>query len=191
MGQVLQEIDDGLRAWLEIQPLFFVASAPLAADGFVNLSPKGGNSLRVVSPRQVIYRDGAGSGVETIAHVRENHRIVIMACAFEGSPLIVRVHGRGEVLEPTHREFRSYLELFPRSGTTRAVMRIQVERVASSCGYGVPLMNFLQSREDSDTYLSRTSDAALRSYLKRNNLTSIDGLPGLTESEIDNVVVYR
>src|SRR6478672_12973734 len=136
MARTYDEIDDHLRGWIARQPMFFVASAPLAADGHINVSPKGpGGTLRVLGPRRVAYLDYVGSGAETIAHVRENGRIVVMFCAFEGPPKILRLHGRAEVLPPDHElaaQFDSPQD------AVRSVIRIDVERIADSCGYGVP-----------------------------------------------------
>jgi len=142
MGKVYDQIDAGLEEFIRTQQMFFVATAPLAATDHINLSPKGLDSLRVLGPRTVAYLDYVGSGAETIAHLRENERIVVMLCAFQGAPRIVRLPGRGEVLEPQDQEFIRLRALFPREPAGRAIVRISIGRIADSCGYGVPLYAF-------------------------------------------------
>src|SRR5947208_3913438 len=145
MGKVFDGIGDHLRGWIGRQRLFFVGSAPLAADGHINVSPKGPiDSLAVLDEHTVAYLDIVGSGAETIAHLRENGRIVVMLCAFEGPPRILRLHGRGEVVQAGDPRFD---ELIARAGfdqpeARRAVVVVHVERIADSCGYGVPLMSY-------------------------------------------------
>src|SRR3954449_4846846 len=144
MGQVYDGIDERLARWIEAQAMFFVGTAPLAADGHVNLSPKGPiGSLRVVSPTEVAYLDVVGSGAETAAHLQENGRIVIMLCAFAGPPRILRLHGRGEVLAAGEIEFPE-VEVLPEQ--PRSVIRVNVDRIADSCGFGVPLMDYVGER---------------------------------------------
>src|SRR6202007_1845912 len=158
MGSIFDGVDDRLADWIARQPLFFVASAPLGADGHINASPKGPiGSLRVLDPKTVAYLDLTGSGGETIAHLRENGRIVIMLCAFEGPPRIVRLHGRGEVIFPEDARFDALLErcTFAERNVDqarRAVVRVEVNRVADSCGYGVPLMRYEGERPHMDAW---------------------------------------
>lgn len=191
MGRRYERIDPELAAWIAAQPVFFVGTAPLGAAGHVNVSPKGGSPLRVLDPHTVAYLDGAGSGIETVAHLRENGRIVIMLCAFQGPPRILRLHGRGEAIAPGHADFAGLVAGFPRSPSARAVIRVSVERIADSCGYGVPLMSFERERIDTVDYVAKASDAAIRSYLQRENRRSIDGLPGLDEAEIAGLRIDR
>jgi hypothetical protein len=191
MGRSYERIDPGLAEWIAAQPLFFVGTAPLAAAGHVNVSPKGGSPLRVLDPHTVAYLDGAGSGIETVAHLRENGRIVIMLCAFEGAPRILRLHGRGEVIGPGSGEFEALVAGFPRSPSVRAVIRVRVGRISDSCGYGVPRMAFAGERADTVDYVARASDKAIRDYLRRENHQSIDGLHGLGESEVAGVRINR
>src|SRR5690349_9098587 len=141
MGKVFEGLDDDLRGFIARQKMFFVATAPLAADGHVNLSPKGLDTFRVLGPTTVAYLDLTGSGVETIAHLRENQRVVIMFCAFQGPPKILRLHGRGRVFEPSDVEFAALEALFPKFASARAIIVVEVTRVADSCGYAVPLMH--------------------------------------------------
>ncbi len=191
MGRSYERIDPALGEWIAAQPLFFVGTAPLAAAGHVNVSPKGGSPLCVLDPRTVAYLDGAGSGIETIAHLRENGRIVIMLCAFDGAPRVLRLHGRGEVIAPGHPEFAALVAAFPRSPSARAVIRVGVERIADSCGYGVPRMSLVGERTDTVDYVAKASDKAIRDYLRRENRHSIDGLRGLGDAEVDAVLIDR
>ena len=126
--------------------MFFVATAPLDANGHVNLSPKGLDTFRILGPTTVAYLDIFGSGVETIAHLRENHRIAIMFCAFQGPPKILRLHGHGRVAEPHDAEFAELQAHFHEQVGTRAIIAVEVTRITDSCGYGVPLLKFESER---------------------------------------------
>jgi hypothetical protein len=182
MGKVLDTIDDKLAAWIEAQHLFFVASAPLAEDGHVNVSPKGDlRWFRLLGPREVAYLDFVGSGAETIAHARENGRIVVMFCAFEGPPRIVRLHGRASVLLPGDDGFDELLARFdPPEHALRSLIRVDVERIADSCGYGVPLMRFDGTRSQYDQWVDKKMrDGGLDDYVAEKNAESIDGLPAV------------
>jgi hypothetical protein len=179
MGQVYQEIDDRLRAFIEAQHMFFVATAPLAAGAHINLSPKGLDSLRILGPRALAYLDYVGSGAETIGHLRENGRIVMMWCAFEGPPKIVRVHGRGAALEPGDPGYAALRDLFSSSISGRAVITIDVERVSDSCGFGVPLYSFESDRAQLAAWAVRKGDAGLLDYQRDKNRVTVDGLPAL------------
>ena len=189
MGKVFETIDEQLQRWIKRQALFFVATAPLDGDGHVNVSPKGPiGSLRVLGPRRVAYLDIVGSGAETIAHLRENGRIVIMLCAFEGPPRILRLHGRGEVVEPGDARFD---ELLAEAGfedpavpqSRRAVIVVDVTRIADSCGYGVPLLSYEGEREHAVKWAEKKlrvgGEAAIRAYERKHNTASLDGLPAL------------
>jgi Pyridoxamine 5'-phosphate oxidase len=189
VGREYERIDDHWRGWIARQPLFFVGSAPLAGDGHVNVSPKGpGGSLRVLDDHTVAYLDVVGSGAETIAHLRENGRIVVMFCAFEGPPKILRLHGRGEAVTPGDERFDELLarcefeELGPPEAR-RAIVLVHVNRVADSCGYGVPLMDYAGERPHHDAWAQkkmRTRGAdALLDYQREKNSVSLDGLPAV------------
>ncbi len=168
MGKVFDGIDAKLAGWIRAQPLFFVATAP-SEGGRVNLSPKGPiGTLRIVDEHTVEYDDHVGSGAETIAHLRQNGRIVVMLCAFEGPPRIVRLHGRGEVASSED----------PGDGI-RGVIRIDVERVSDSCGYGVPLMEYVGERPQRELWLDSKGEQGVRDYVRERNAASIDGLPAL------------
>jgi Pyridoxamine 5'-phosphate oxidase len=182
MGKVLETIDDKLVDWIEAQHLFFVASAPLAEDGHVNVSPKGDlRWFRVLGPHAVAYLDFVGSGAETIAHARENGRIVVMFCAFDGPPRIVRLHGRATVLLPGEQGFDELLSHFePPEHALRSLIRVDVERIADSCGYGVPLMRFDAKRTQYDKWADKKArDGGFDSYIEEKNALSIDGLPAI------------
>lgn len=159
-----------------------MATAPLSRDGHVNCSPKGGDALRIIGPRTVAYQDLTGSGVETIAHLRDNGRIVIMFCAFEGPPKIVRLHGRGDVISPEHPEFNSLRAQFPDRVGTRAFIKIDVTRVSDSCGFGVPLFDHRADRDALEQWADAKGPAMLRAYRRDKNARSIDGLPGLDQT---------
>jgi len=184
MSDVLESITPELHAWIVQQRLFFVATAPLSADGHVNASPKGGDAFRVLGPRQVAWLDVTGSGAETIAHLRENGRIVVMFCAFTGPPRIVRLHGRGEVLREGHADFSSLLALFPSHPGTRSLIRVQVDRVSSSCGFGVPEYAFQGARETLSKWAAGKGPEGIAEYWSRKNVRSLDGLPALSEAAI-------
>lgn len=174
------EIDSEVEQFILQQHVFFVATAPIAPEGHVNLSPKGLDSFRVLDRRTVAYLDLTGSGVETIAHLKENGRITLMFCAFEGKPKIVRLYGRGEVLEPGHPEFGCLRVHFPSLPGARAIIRVRVEQVSQSCGYGVPLYQYVGQRRDLLLWADRKGSSGLRDYQLRHNQRSIDGLPGLS-----------
>ncbi|MEN9677170.1 MAG: hypothetical protein RIS76_3066 [Verrucomicrobiota bacterium] len=182
MGDVLESITSELHAWIVQQQMFFVATAPLSADGHVNASPKGGDAFRVLGPRQVAWLDVTGSGAETIAHLRENGRIVVMFCAFSGAPRIVRLHGRGEVLREGHADFSSLLALFLPHPGTRSIIRVQVDRVSSSCGFGVPEYAFQGERVTLSKWAAGKGREGIAEYWARKNVRSLDGLPALTEA---------
>jgi hypothetical protein len=183
MGKLHDEIDERLAAFLRAQRLFFVATAPLAADGHVNLSPKGFDTFRILGPRSVAYLDYTGSGIETIAHLRENGRIVLMFCAFEGPPMIVRLHGRGTAIEPSDADFAALRSLFPPAPSLRSIVRVDVERISDSCGYGVPLHRFEGERPQMAAWAEKKGADGIRRYKAEKNVASIDGLAGLRHPE--------
>lgn len=180
MGREHDTVDDRLAGFLAAQHVFFVATAPLGAGGHLNLSPKGlAGSFAVIGPRTVAYLDLTGSGVETIAHLRENGRIVVMFCAFEGPPRIVRLHGRGEAVLPGDDRFDALVGAFPSRPGIRSVIRVDVERVADSCGYGVPVLRHDHDRSQLDEWAERKGVEGIARYQAERNAVSIDGLPGL------------
>ena len=185
MGKAHTDIDTDLRAFIERQHMFFVATAPNGRSGHINLSPKGLDLLRVTGPREVVYLDCVGSGAETIAHVRENGRITLMFCAFEGPPNIVRLYGGGEVIEPQDPPFAPIGRLFGDVPGGRAIIRVRVQRVADSCGFGVPLYDYRGQRAQLAAWADTKDAPALRAYQRQKNASSIDGLPALRWTEQD------
>ena len=180
MARELDAVDDRVARFLAAQHVFFVATAPRADDGHLNLSPKGlSGTFAVLDPRTVAYLDLTGSGVETIAHLRENGRIVVMFCAFEGPPRIVRLHGRGEAVLPGDEGFDDLVARFPTRPGIRSVVRVDVQRVADSCGFGVPVLRFERERSQLDEWAERKGADGIARYQADKNTQSIDGLPGL------------
>ncbi len=181
MGKTYEALDDAVVDFIRRQHVFFVASAPLSADGHVNLSPKGLDTFAVVDPRTVAYADLTGSGIETVAHLRENGRITLCFCAFEGQPRILRLYGAGTVLEPGAPEFAVLRPRFGDFPSLRAIVRIALERIADSCGYGVPLYRFEGERSQLHDWVARKGPAGIARYQDENNRVSLDGLLGLVE----------
>ena len=180
MGRVHEQIGEREAAFLGRQHVFFVATAPSGEDGHVNLSPKGiDGSFAVLDPTTVAYLDLTGSGAETIAHLRDNGRIVLMFCAFEGAPRIVRLHGRGEAVLPGDPRFASLRARFPERPGIRSVIVVTVERVSDSCGFGVPVYQYRHERDELVDWAERKGPAGLVRYREEKNATSIDGLPAL------------
>lgn len=179
MAQTFEGIPDEFARWLEVQPVFFVATATTDPDARVNVSPRGLDTFRVLGPNRVAWLDLTGSGVETIAHLKEDGRITLMFCAFDGSPKVVRLYGRGRVHEPgddVHDEMRPRLPDLPGA---RAFIDVAVDRVSSSCGFGVPFMEFVGKRTELVESAERKGEAKMAAYRARKNAESIDGLPGL------------
>ncbi|WP_406859807.1 pyridoxamine 5'-phosphate oxidase family protein [Streptomyces sp. HUAS MG47] len=186
MGKTHERIDGRLREFIEAQPVFFTATAPLDGDGTVNLSPKGlRGSFAVVDDRTVAYLDFAGSTAETVAHLRENGRITLMWCAFQGPPNIVRVHGKGEAVFRDDERWEGLMARFPDIDVTqhglRAVIVVRAEVVRDSCGYGVPFMSYDEDRDLHARRFAREDDDSLSAYFAKKDhiATSMDGLPGL------------
>jgi hypothetical protein len=181
LGKIHEHISAELAAWIQQQRMFFVATAPFARDGHVNCSPKGGDSFRILDLHTVAYQDLTGSGVETIAHLRENGRIVIMFCALDGPPQIVRLYGHGDVVTPSHQDFSALASHFPPHPGMRAIIRVKITRVADSCGFGVPLFDHRGNRDALDKCAEAKGPAKLEEYWRERNTTSLDGLPGLED----------
>jgi hypothetical protein len=178
MGKVHERIDDRLRAFIERQRLFFVATAPTGPGGHVNLSPKGiDGTFAVVDDRTVAYLDITASGAETIAHLRDNGRITLMFCAFEGPPNIVRLHGRGRFVTLYDDGYDELASAFKPVAGARAVVMVDVDRVSDSCGYGVPLYDYVGERDLLPPNMERRGAGGRANYRIRKNRVSIDGLP--------------
>ncbi|MFN8027273.1 MAG: pyridoxamine 5'-phosphate oxidase family protein [Acidimicrobiia bacterium] len=184
MGRTHAQIDDSIAEWISAQPMFFVGTAPLAGDGHVNVSPKGlAGTFAILGPLEVAYLDLTGSGVETIAHLRENGRITLMWCAFDGPPRIVRVQGTGRAVMPDDAGFDALLAQFPdtehlRVGV-RSIVVVDVDRVGDSCGYAVPLMEMQGHRDQLVKWADRKGRDGVEEYWTQKNVTSVDGLPGV------------
>lgn len=180
MAKVFAGIDPQLSAWLTAQPMFVVGTAPLDGDGLINISPKGmAGTFAVLDEHTVAYLDLTGSGVETIAHLRQNGRIVLMFTAFDGRPNIVRLHGTGEVVLPGDPRFGPLIPLFSEHPGVRSVIVVAVQRVSDSCGYAVPRMTFVADRDVLDLWNAKKGEDALADYRRKKNSASLDGLPGL------------
>ncbi|MDA0814248.1 MAG: pyridoxamine 5'-phosphate oxidase family protein [Verrucomicrobia bacterium] len=184
MAKIFERIDESIRSWIAQQKMFFVSTAPTVIDGHINCSPKGYDSFRILDDTTVAYRDLTGSGIETVAHLKDNGRIVIMFCAFEGPPKIVRFHGEGEVLEPDHEDFGAVAAAFGTASDakemgTRAFIRVRVSRISDSCGYSVPLYHYVSDRDILLKWNDNKGADGVKAYQSDKNAVSIDGLPGL------------
>jgi hypothetical protein len=172
-------ITPALGEWLDQQRLFFVATAPLAADGLLNCSPKGMDTFRILGPREVAYLDLTGSGIETVAHLRENGRIVFMFCAFEGPPKIVRLHGTGEGFTPSTPGYEKLLSHFPEYPGARAIVRARLVRISDSCGFGVPYYAYAGERDTLARVAEAKEPEEISRFWRERNARSLDGLPAL------------
>lgn len=179
MGKIFDSIDANLRAWIEDQPMWFVATAPLGAEGHVNMSPRGHDSFSILDPHRVGWVDYTGSGVETIAHIRENGRVCLMFNSFGQRPRIVRLHGRGSVCLPGSAGFDEVAARHPEHPSTRAVIAVDVTRVSGSCGWGVPVMEMAGERDLIRQHAEKKGPDGMDAYRAQKNVRSIDGLPGL------------
>jgi hypothetical protein len=176
MGKVYSLLSADLTAWIKRQAVFFVATAPLSARGHVNVSPKGGDALRILGPLEVAYQDYTGSGAETAAHVRENGRIVLMFCAFDGPPKIVRLHGHGTLVARGHERFEAIAAHFPTNPGTRGFVHVLISRVSDSCGFAVPTYELKGGRDTLDRWAINKGPEGLERYRREKNQKSIDGL---------------
>lgn len=179
MGKQYEEITPGIRDWIAEQRMFFVATAPLSQAGLVNCSPKGMDTFRILGPREVGYLDLTGSGIETAAHLRENGRIVLMFCAFDGPPKIIRLHGVGQYFTPGAAGFDEVAGSFELLPGTRGIVRCQALRISDSCGFSVPLYDFREERPTLLKWANSKGAGGVREYQGQHNALSLDGLPGL------------
>jgi Pyridoxamine 5'-phosphate oxidase len=179
MADRFSSLQPDLAQWWSEQAVFFVATAPRGDGGHVNLSPKGLDTFRVLADDRVAYLDLTGSGVETIAHLRDNGRITLMACAFSGNPRIARIYGQGTVHPIGSPEFDELASEFPDLPGRRAIIEVVIERVTTSCGYGVPLMDLVVDRERLIEWANAKGDDGVAAYRENKNAVSIDGLPGI------------
>ena len=181
MGKIYSAISPEIISWINRQHMFFVATAPLNAEHHVNLSPKGMNTFRVLDEKTVCYFDYTGSGAETIAHLRENKRITIMFCAFDGPPKIFRLYGTGEALTHEHQDWESLASLFNIPEPARTIIRADISRISDSCGFGVPLMDYKSDRDSFAKWSIGKTKEDLAIYRRTKNAASIDGLPAWDE----------
>lgn len=180
MGKLYDELSGELVAFIEAQQMFFVGTAPLAGDAHVNISPKGMDCLRVIDANTIAYLDVTGSGIETLSHLKENGRLVMMFCAFVGKPFILRLHGQGTVVETSNVEFA---QLRPRFGDlpgVRSIVKLDIKRIADSCGWNVPLYSHEGARDYYDKFAENLGPEGIRQGQLASNMQSIDGLPGLS-----------
>jgi Pyridoxamine 5'-phosphate oxidase len=191
MGKVYAELDERLRKFIARQSMFFVATAPCLTaageGGHVNVSPKGyRDTFAVLGSHTVAYVDLTGSGAETIAHLQQNGRITIMFCSFGKQPKILRIYGRGRVVLPDGPDWPALAARFPLNGTQganrrdrRAIIVVEADRIADSCGYAVPRMKVTEERDLLEQLAERKTDEELTAYRAEKNAVSIDGLPAL------------
>lgn len=179
MGKVYPDIDDKLRKFIEAQSVFFVATAPTDTGGHINVSPKGLDTFRILGATTVAYLDLTGSGIETVAHLKENSRITLMFCAFEGPANILRLYGRGRVVEPHQAEHAELYSRFPSHLGARSIIVVEISRIADSCGWGVPRLKYEGERDQLDAWAEKRGPDGLRDYRLQKNAESIDGLPGV------------
>lgn len=179
MGKIHDRIDDKLAGFIGRQHMFFVGTAPTGPDGHLNVSPKGLDTFRILGPNSVAYLDLTGSGIETVAHLRQNGRITILFCVFEGRPLILRLHGQGRVIEPGDGEWDGLISRFPEYPGVRSVIVVEVERVAESCGFAVPLYEYKGERSQLIAYAEKKGPEGMERYKSLQNRASIDGIAGL------------
>jgi hypothetical protein len=177
MAKVFSNLTPALQEFIQAQQMFFVATAPLSPEGHVNLSPKGLDSFRIVSDRQVAYLDLTGSGNETSAHLRENGRITLMFCAFQGAPLILRLYGQGQVYLPHHPDWNQWRDRFPDLPGTRQIIGVTLDRIQTSCGTGVPQYAYQGQRDDLVRWAEKKGRSGIAAYQQQKNQVSIDGLP--------------
>ena len=178
MAKVYEQIDDRLTQWIDEQPMFFVATAPLSADARVNVSPRGHDTLSVLGPYRIGWVDYTGSGVETIAHLQENGRICVMFCSFTDRPRVVRLHGQGRVAYPGDPDFDDLVARHPPHPGTRAAIFVDVTRISDSCGFGVPVMTLVGERDLLARSAEKRGPDGMAEYREKRNAVSIDGLPG-------------
>lgn len=181
MGRIYDEITDGTAKWIGRQHMFFVATAP-SDGGHINLSPKGLDTFHIIGPNRVSYLDLTGSGAETIAHLRDNGRVTVMFNAFEGPPRIVRLYGTGSYIAATDPDFAAAAAPFAEFRAARAVITVQVERVADSCGYSVPKYEYVEQRSRLIEWADQRDDDEIHEYWATKNATSIDGLAALEQN---------
>lgn len=182
MSDSYDSLNDKHIEFINRQKVFFVATAPMSSTGSVNLSPKGYDSIQIIDPNTVAWIDLGGSGIETHAHLKENGRITMMFCAFEGPANILRIYGRGEAVAMNEPGFAELKALFPNFDRARAIIKISISRVSDSCGWGVPFYEFKSEREQLQRFIDHKPMDEWKEHRYNTNAKSIDGLPGLVRN---------
>ncbi|CAI9084438.1 pyridoxamine 5'-phosphate oxidase family protein [Candidatus Methylacidiphilum fumarolicum] len=175
MGKSYKEITNELQDFIVNQKIFFVATA--TATSRINLSPKGLDTLRIISPKKILWLNLTGSGNETAAHLTTDGRITLMFCSFEGKPLILRLYGKGRVIHPWEEQWGEFIILFPAFPGARQIIQVDVDLVTTSCGFGVPLFEFKGNRDNLIQWTRKKGENGIRTYWKEKNAKSIDGIP--------------
>lgn len=175
MGKQYSELPGNLAGFITRQKMFFVGTA--AADGRVNVSPKGMDTLRIITPKRVVWLNLTGSGNETAAHLREQSRITLMFCAFEGDPLILRLYGQARALHPRDPEWNTLLPLFANFKGSRQLVDVAIDLVQTSCGMGVPFLDFKSERDQLENWAEKKGAEGVRQYWEEKNQLSLDGKP--------------
>jgi hypothetical protein len=177
MARFSDIIIDQHKIFVEKQKMFFVSTAPLGAGGHVNLSPKGIDSFRILSPKFVAYMDIVGSGNETSAHLLENGRITFMFCAFEGPPNILRLYGKGRTVLPADADWPQLASHFKLQLSTRQIIVADIHKVQTSCGFSVPLYEYMGERDQAVKWAENKGADGIEAYKAEKNRISLDGLP--------------
>jgi len=185
MAKTYPALTTELQEWIGQQPMYFLASAPLQADGHVNLSPRGLDSLRILTETRALMLDLTGSGNETAAHLHENGRLTVMLCAFSGKPKILRLYGQARVILPTDGEWAQYRQLFaPDLPGVRQLFLLDITRIQTSCGFGVPLMDLVAQRDTLLEWAHKKGADGIEKYHREKNARSLDGLPAPGHEQI-------
>ncbi len=172
MAKHYKAINEQLKNFIKRQPVFFVATA--GEEGRINLSPKGMDSLRVVTETRVAWLNLTGSGNETAAHLLENSRMTLMFCAFEEKPLILRLYGHAKMLHPRDEAWANLISIFPKISGTRQIIDLQIDSLQTSCGWAVPFMDFKEERTQLEEWAEKQGESGVEQYWKDKNQTSID-----------------
>lgn len=175
MGKLFSEMLPEHESFIKRQHIFFVGSAPLDANEHVNISPKGYDTLRVLSSTEVAYLDLTGSGNETSTHLDENGRITFMFVAFDGAPVILRLYGTGRVFLPNSPEWDSLIQRFEMIPGARQIVYAKIHAVKTSCGMSIPFFSFDGKRDALQEWALKMGDERLDEYHLRKNTVNMDG----------------
>ena len=173
MGKSIDRLSPHHIEFIKMQKVFFVATAP--NEGFINLSPKGMDSFRIINDRTVVWLNLTGSGNETAAHLLDNPRMTIMMCAFEGPPTILRLYGEAKAVHSYDADWENYVSMFPDHLGTRQFLVLDLQKVMTSCGFGVPIMEFKQEREELARWSEKKGEHGILAYQQEHNLVSLNG----------------